>query len=366
MPHDPITGHSFQPCVQRADRSTSLLVLICCLVYSIASPCAYAAEIVVDRDRQPVIVTVLGTLVVADTQKFLDRTSGLQKAIVMLASDGGSVIAGISIGKTIRARNFETAVPDGVRCASACALAWLGGTSRFMSAGARVGFHAAYTKEGGTVQESGVANALVGSYLARLGLSDTAIVYITSAHPDEMQWLTMSDARQVGIEAAPLTSTLAAGRDHQPTPQISPPQGPSPPVSTLEAKARAFIGMYFGFWSLDNFSAMTFVSNIYGDPVHFYGKLTPKKTIVDMKRAFVQRWPGRAYSVQWNSLTINCDQQNMLCVVIGLVDWECRSPARGARSAGLSNFAVGVQFASNGTQYIYYEESFVVTRTAGQ
>src|ERR687885_212503 len=78
--------------------------------------------------------------------------------------------------------------PAGGRCASACALAWLGGTPRVMVQGSAVGFHAAYTVEGGQAATSGAGNALIGAYLAGLGLRDRAIVYITMARPDQMTW----------------------------------------------------------------------------------------------------------------------------------------------------------------------------------
>jgi hypothetical protein len=83
-----------------------------------------------------------------------------------LQSDGGSVLAGIEIGEAIRLKGFQTLVVE--RCASACALAWLGGTQRFMKAGAQIGFHAAYDSD--SRRESGVGNAMVGAYLNRIGL----------------------------------------------------------------------------------------------------------------------------------------------------------------------------------------------------
>lgn len=85
-------------------------------------------------------------------------------------------------------------------CASACALAWLGGTKRFMSRSSRVGFHAAYRETSGVTTESGMGNALVGAYLNSLGLPTRAVAYITAAAPDSMQWLTQNDAISVGIE----------------------------------------------------------------------------------------------------------------------------------------------------------------------
>src|ERR1700739_921922 len=105
---------------------------------------AHAAQITVDPSGDIIVITIVGTLVAPDGQKFADTVSDIHKAIVLFSSNGGNVVAGLRIGKLIRLRNFITAVPDGVQCASACALAWLGGTSRFMGADAKIGFHAAY------------------------------------------------------------------------------------------------------------------------------------------------------------------------------------------------------------------------------
>jgi hypothetical protein len=45
-----------------------------------------------------------------------------------------------------------------------------------------------------------MANALVGSFLAKLGLNDDAIVFITSAPPDYLNWLDIDSARKLGID----------------------------------------------------------------------------------------------------------------------------------------------------------------------
>ena len=65
------------------------------------------------------------------TADLMARASG-----IVFNSDGGNLLAGIEIGKTIRLKSFATAVLDGLRCASACAFAWLGGSPRFMERGA--------------------------------------------------------------------------------------------------------------------------------------------------------------------------------------------------------------------------------------
>ena len=79
----------------------------------------------------------------------------LAAALVRLESNGGSLVAGIQIGETIRLKGLQTLVPAGARCASACAMAWLGGTQRFMGPGAQIGLHLAYNAKSG--QGTGVA-----------------------------------------------------------------------------------------------------------------------------------------------------------------------------------------------------------------
>jgi hypothetical protein len=98
---------------------------------------------------EPDIILVVGKLVPGDEKQFINIALNSGNAIVVFESRGGSLLAGIEIGKTIRLKGFATFVPDTVQCASACALAWLGGRIRFMSNSARVGFHAAYVDDGG-------------------------------------------------------------------------------------------------------------------------------------------------------------------------------------------------------------------------
>ena len=115
---------------------------------------------------------------------------------------------GLSIGANIRDKGYVTAVAENTLCASACALAWLGGDRRAMANSSKIGFHAAYVEAGQYKRESGVDNAIVGAYLNQLGLSIDAVRYITTPGPDEIQWLSVRDALRFGISVYSLENTL--------------------------------------------------------------------------------------------------------------------------------------------------------------
>jgi hypothetical protein len=190
-------------------------------------------------------VTVEGTLLVGDGDKFQEKTSALRDAIVVLRSDGGAAFEGIKIGETIRRKGFSSLVIN--RCASACAVAWLGGTHRFMAAGSQIGFHAAYDAQSG--QERGYPNARIGAYLNRIGLTDDAVTYITAAPPNSMTWLSVADAKQYRIDVTLLNVScgpecwgnsnafyvtqilVRLGNAEGPAPTLAPP--PVPPAAPL-------------------------------------------------------------------------------------------------------------------------------------
>ena len=124
-------------------------IIICVLALMIGGARAQGATMTVEpaADGDPALVTVDGVLEPDDGSQFGSKTSFLSKAIVSFRSDGGSVIAGIQIGENIRLKGFTTVVAGNGRCASACAIAWLGGAPRLMSAEAKIGFHAAYSSK---------------------------------------------------------------------------------------------------------------------------------------------------------------------------------------------------------------------------
>lgn len=175
-----------------------------------------AADIRRERGTDGIdIISVIGTLTEGDDATFRKLAAESDQALVILNSGGGNLHTGLEIGRAIHLRGFATAIPSNALCASACALTWLAGSPRLLEEDSGVGFHAAYRLVDGKASESGAANALVGAYLNQLGLTDKAVVYVTSAPPEGVEWLTAQTAAAVGIayESIAIKAPQAAGAE---------------------------------------------------------------------------------------------------------------------------------------------------------
>jgi hypothetical protein len=117
---------------------------------------AQAATIEVRSARDLTVVTVAGELNFRDEEAFTDKVLRLREAVVVFDSVGGNLVAGIEIGKAIRLKGFSTLVLDDTLCASACALAWLGGKTRWAAPRAKIAVHAAWMFRDGKKQETGL------------------------------------------------------------------------------------------------------------------------------------------------------------------------------------------------------------------
>jgi Flp pilus assembly protein TadD len=194
----------------RLSRLGGLAAALASIVFAMSGARSQAATISVIPGPESAIVSVEGQLINDDGDQFREKTKALGKAVVVLGGPGGSVKAGITIGHVIRMNRFHSVVLD--RCASACALAWLGGSPRSVAPGARIGFHAAFDQ---TKQVTSAGNALIGAYLTNMRLRYKAVIYITQAAPSSMAWLTFAEAKEYGIDVTLIdqSSSLAAQLD---------------------------------------------------------------------------------------------------------------------------------------------------------
>jgi PAN domain len=163
-------------------------------------------------------IAVIGDITGGDANEFLNVVADTKNALVFLSSNGGDAQEGLALAKLIKKLGYATAVIDDFRCMSACALIWIGGSKRYLSKNAVVGFHSVYTSSG----VSGGGNAIYGAFYGTLGLSDRAIIYLTSAPPDGFN--------QVTLDIAPLLD-ITVRRWEEQTPKTSETQPLSSPQS---------------------------------------------------------------------------------------------------------------------------------------
>ena len=181
-------------------RSIGLLLTAFFFAIQVVGSTAADIRILPESTAELKFIGIFGNLEPVDGRKFANIAMQHDRAVVVMSSDGGSLIAGIEIGKAIRLKEFWTLVGANGRCASACGLAWLGGIRRLAHPTALVGFHAAYVTEGGETKETGAGNGVVGAYFNQLGLPQSVVIYLTSAPPDGMEWLPLEKARSMGID----------------------------------------------------------------------------------------------------------------------------------------------------------------------
>ncbi len=217
-------------------RLTAGLAAVFATVLATSSLTAEAAEITYYAAAKDLgSIRIVGTITDGDATRFGQLVASIpeKNALIILSSPGGSIQDGLSIGEVIRAKGYRTIVFD--ECSSVCSLIWLAGAVRLVDESSAIGFHAAYTKDGPNVRESGLANAMVGAYLTKLGLSYAVVAFTTSAPPEKITWMTAADVLRMNIDV----KFVSKGPDTAPA---SPPALMSPswsPSHYEEAKRDA-------------------------------------------------------------------------------------------------------------------------------
>jgi hypothetical protein len=302
--------------------------LIVCLCIPFSTKAAEFTKSPPPKADGPDLIFIVGDFTLGDEKKFINVALNSTNAIVVFESPGGNLIASIEIGKAIHLKGFATFVPDTVQCSSACALAWLGGRVRYMSNTARVGFHAVYVENSGQAAVSSAGNALVGAYLNQLGLPTSAIIYITGAPPQGMQWLNFMDAQKYGIDVRPFNLAVRTATP----PGSEPSRSSSSQVSSVKKEMFEFVDAT----NRSNDLSLAHLQRKYRDQVNYYGKLLPKSSVLGDKGDFFRKWPIRNYSVQPSSVTVTCESVYE-CKTDGVFDWNASN--RNSNSVGSAAFS---------------------------
>ena len=170
-------------------------------------------------------IVVDGVIELGDSDKLeLFLQNNPDPGRVVFNSPGGNLVEGMKIGNILRARGLTAEVgrlkggleaPEfepGI-CASACAIAFLGGRERYLSGSDKLGFHQFYehlnfeelisnletkTDVSGQAQ---LISSLLSLYIENLGDIDHRILWLAaSTPPNEMYWVSGQTAIELGIQ----------------------------------------------------------------------------------------------------------------------------------------------------------------------
>jgi len=136
--------------------------------------------------------------------RFVDQ-QGIAQADVYFNSPGGSLLAGMSIGRFLRARGFDTHVgarsPDAERpadgiCYSACPFAYAGGVQRTLRQGSVLGVHRARNRAPVTDEEAFERRVQLDAsrYLVEMSVNPAMVGFMQAVPPGGIRVLTRDEA----------------------------------------------------------------------------------------------------------------------------------------------------------------------------
>ncbi|MDM9628427.1 hypothetical protein QTL95_21245 [Rhizobium sp. S152] len=341
-------------------RSASLLprLFVFTIFATLASLATARADITlrtIPVDGAPPVLIMKGEFTQNDDPNLLTREIGLNGAkTITFDSNGGNVAKAMEYGRLIRSLGLSTLQLRSAQCASACALAFVGGAIREAEPGS-IGVHQSSFSSDATIDgPSAVAavqavTAQIMTYLIEMDVDPKLLQLSLSVPSDDMRYLTSSEMQSYRVTHSALSSGGNVAVSSAPSSaQSSPPTGTSetPPQRaestetkplTSEQKALVFIAGYHDAWSRGNGEALGFMEKAYADTIQFYGKPTPKAQVMTEKRDFAERWPIRAYSVRNGSVRAECSDK---CRIDGVLDWYAKKELNQKISSGAASFSL--------------------------
>jgi len=138
-------------------------------------------------------------------------TRNIKDAFVFFNSNGGSLVAGMEIGRLIRKYGFSTfvgsrperpmtqALPG--ECYSACVLAFIGGYYRYQEPGSKIGVHRFYSAlpTDSAMDIAQILSAKITNYLLEMGVDVRLFDRMSKAGKDELYILDKDEARELRV-----------------------------------------------------------------------------------------------------------------------------------------------------------------------
>ena len=164
-----------------------------------------------NKSENLLAILAVGEIQNGDVEKLDSVISAQPKrkhVAVYLGSDGGDLYEGMRLGLYFRAHGIKTSLEGEMVCASACALAFLGGTDskgkmwRSSSTNARLGFHAFRSAQRAAISSDDV-QAVVADILAygrRIDAPVELLILNFMTPSDQITWIPNDVICQLGIK----------------------------------------------------------------------------------------------------------------------------------------------------------------------
>ncbi len=141
---------------------------------------------------------ITGVIGPGSYDQFHAAVSRATPKLVVIEGPGGVLGEAILIGEEIRRRHLDTMVASKRSCASACAVVFLSGQTRYLGSGATVGLHSASYADGRADPE---ATKLMAAYLSQVGVPSATLRRMAQTAPSDIRWLTKAEQQAIGIRA---------------------------------------------------------------------------------------------------------------------------------------------------------------------
>jgi hypothetical protein len=172
-----------------------------------------------------------------DSQALLREALTTGAKIVTFDSNGGNILAAIAYGRVIRALGLSTFELRSAQCASACALAFMGGVVRKAEPGS-IGVHQASFSDGAINGQAATAavqsmTALIMSYLIEMGVDPRLLQLSLSVPSSDMRYLTTQEMDDYKVTTGGELELADVSTIAHPTPSAASAETsikPAPPV----------------------------------------------------------------------------------------------------------------------------------------
>ncbi len=144
------------------------------------------------------VLLVSGVIGPGAHQQFRAALSRGIPELVVLDGPGGILGEALLIAEEVRRRRLNTLVADNRSCASACAIVFLSGRTKYLGSGAAVGLHSASFADG---RADPKATEIMAAYLRQVGVPSSTLRNMARTAPSDIRWLTRAEQRAVGIRA---------------------------------------------------------------------------------------------------------------------------------------------------------------------